>query len=383
LQEYPETKKRSEVLGKIGALKRSELTDEWTLYEVSKQNLPQYMQLSSIQTFENRAAARVKWLVDPSQPKVFYNGKEIPDAAYVEDLAVFDCTKPIMATAESSIFDKSGNLLYHYKWADPQFLNLAIGRTADPGTVASFARNIVCHVELATPLVSKHQLAEMKFTSLASMVGGDGEIFFGPSQTSQNAQDQREIVVLFRRNSDHNVKEFFPQGISMPDPPDYRTEVDHVLMKCNENKLFIDKTEFWSAAKELVRVSAPIRELPLNFTEFKELSPFATLQEIVCGRSFGGIGVVVTLDEGSIRVTEVLNGSPAEKVGIKKDDLISHIDGETVRGLTLEQAIKKLRGPAHSKVDLTIVRKGQDKALAVTVDREIIERLLTQGTPAK
>jgi hypothetical protein len=64
LQKYPETKKRSDLLGKIAALKRSELT-EWTLYEVAGQHLPQYMQLSSIQMFENRAAAKVKMLVDP------------------------------------------------------------------------------------------------------------------------------------------------------------------------------------------------------------------------------------------------------------------------------------------------------------------------------
>jgi Caspase domain len=175
LQKYPETKKRSEVLSKIAALKRSELT-EWTLYEVGNQTLPQYMQLSSIQQFENRAAARVKWLVNPSLPKVFYNGKELPDAAYVEELTVYDC-KPVMAVAESSIFDKSGSLLFHYKWADPQYLNLAIGTTFIPSSIASTARNIVCHEEFATPLISKGQLAEMKFRSLASTVSGDGEIF--------------------------------------------------------------------------------------------------------------------------------------------------------------------------------------------------------------
>jgi carboxyl-terminal processing protease len=107
------------------------------------------------------------------------------------------------------------------------------------------------------------------------------------------------------------------------------------------------------------------------------------MQEIVCGKKFGGIGVLVTPDNGSIRITEVITGSPAEKVGVKTDDVITHIDGGSVRGLTPEQAIEKLRGPAHSKVDLTIMRKGQDKALAVAVDREIIERHLTQGAPAK
>ena len=110
LQKYPETKKRSELLSKIAALKRSELT-EWTLYEVANQHFPQYIQLSSIQQFENRAAARLKWLVDPSQPKVFY-GKSLPDAAYIEELAVYDCTKPAMAIAEDSIFDKSENYFF-------------------------------------------------------------------------------------------------------------------------------------------------------------------------------------------------------------------------------------------------------------------------------
>jgi carboxyl-terminal processing protease len=126
------------------------------------------------------------------------------------------------------------------------------------------------------------------------------------------------------------------------------------------------------------------RDLPFNLLEFKEFSPYATLQEIVCGKSYGGIGVSVAPDsDGSTRVIEVLSGSPAEKVGLKKDDLITHVNGESVSGLTPEQVIEKLRGPAHSKVDLTIVRKGQDKALEVAVNREIIERHLTQGTLAK
>ena len=91
LQKYPETKKRSELLSRIAALKRSEVT-EWTLYEVTNQHYPHYIQLSSIQVFENRAAAKSKTLVDPSLPKVFY-GKLFPDAAYSEDLNVYDCDK--------------------------------------------------------------------------------------------------------------------------------------------------------------------------------------------------------------------------------------------------------------------------------------------------
>ena len=227
LQNYPETTKRSELLSRIAALKRSELT-EWTLYEIGNQHNPQYIQLNSIQQFENRAAAKTKILVDPSQPKVFY-GKPLPDAAYIEQLTVYDCTKPAMAIAEDSIFDKTGNLLFHFKWGDPQYLNLAIGVTFAPGSVASSGRNIACHRELGTPLISKDQLAEMKFTLLSSTPSGDAEIFLGSSQISQNVQDEKEIVLIFHNNTDHNVKDFLPQGTSIPDPPNFRTEVDHVL----------------------------------------------------------------------------------------------------------------------------------------------------------
>ena len=80
-------------------------------------------------------------LVDPSLPKVF-NEKPLPDADYIEQLDVFDCAKPAMATAEISVFDKSGKLLHHYKWADPQHLNLSIGMTLWPGSVGSTAKNI-------------------------------------------------------------------------------------------------------------------------------------------------------------------------------------------------------------------------------------------------
>ena len=123
-----------------------------------------------------------------------------------------------MAIAESSIFDKSGNLLYHFKWADPQYLNLAIGITLPSGSVGLTARNIACHAEFATPLISKSQLAEMKFTSLSSTVSGDGELFFDPGQTGQNVPDQKEIVVIFHNNSDHNVNDFFPTRNINPGP---------------------------------------------------------------------------------------------------------------------------------------------------------------------
>jgi hypothetical protein len=286
LQKYPETKKRNELQSKIAALKRSELT-EWTLYEVAGQRLPQYMQLSSIQDFGDRAVVKVKMLVDPSAPKVFY-GKSFPDASYIEQLNIYDCAKPAMATSEDSIFDNSGKLLYHFRWGDPQYLNLSIGMMLQPGAVGLTARNIACHAEIVTPLVSKGQLKAMEFTPLANTPAGDGEIFFGVSQTSQNVQDQKEIVVILQNNSDHNVKEFLPPEIAIPNPPNFRTEVDHVLLKCDENKFLTDKVEFWNAANELVVYRPSIESCLSSFPKSKNLRPTTYCKRLSAGKAMAG-----------------------------------------------------------------------------------------------
>ena len=210
LQKYPETTKRAEILGKISALKRSDFS-EWTLYEIGNQHSPQFMQIGSIQQIGDRAAAKTKFFTDPKLPMTFY-GKSIPDAAYLEEIMVYDCTKPASAIADDSILDKSGKLLFHYKWGDPQYLNLAIGTKIGTHSVGSVARSIACHEELATPLVTKQQIADMKFSLLSSIASGDGELYYSPNQSDHEVQGQKEILFVAHFFEDHNIKDVLAQG---------------------------------------------------------------------------------------------------------------------------------------------------------------------------
>jgi hypothetical protein len=95
LQKYPETPKRSELLSTIGSLKRAAFT-EWTIYEIGDRQKPNYMQINSIQRFGDRAAVKIKFLIDPNLPKTFH-GKTLPDAAYGEDVNVYDCTAVVLS----------------------------------------------------------------------------------------------------------------------------------------------------------------------------------------------------------------------------------------------------------------------------------------------
>src|SRR5215212_2109101 len=87
---------------------------------------------------------------------------------------------------------------------------------------------------------------------------------------------------------------------------------------------------------------------------------------------FGGLGIEVTMEEGLIKVVAPIDETPAAKAGIMANDVITHLDEEPVQGLTLNQAVEKMRGPVNTKIKLKIMRKGQDKALEVSITRDII-----------
>ncbi len=73
---------------------------------------------------------------------------------------------------------------------------------------------------------------------------------------------------------------------------------------------------------------------------------------------FGGLGIEITMEEGLVKVISPIEGTPAERAGLKAGDLISHVDGEPVKGKTLIQAVRKMRGRPGTQITLMIKRKG-------------------------
>lgn len=106
------------------------------------------------------------------------------------------------------------------------------------------------------------------------------------------------------------------------------------------------------------------------------------MQETTSGE-FGGLGIEVTMEDGLVKVVAPIDDTPAAKAGILSGDLISKIDGETVQGLTLEQAVAKMKGAADTKTKLTILRKGKDAPMDIAITREVIRvrpvRFHTEG----
>ncbi|MBI1260451.1 MAG: PDZ domain-containing protein [Rhizobiales bacterium] len=87
---------------------------------------------------------------------------------------------------------------------------------------------------------------------------------------------------------------------------------------------------------------------------------------------FGGLGIEVTMENGVVKVVTPIDDTPASRAGLRPNDYITHIDGEQILGLTLSDAVDKMRGAVNTKIKLTIVRKDVPDPFDVTLTRDII-----------
>ena len=88
--------------------------------------------------------------------------------------------------------------------------------------------------------------------------------------------------------------------------------------------------------------------------------------------NYGGLGLVVTMEDGAVKVIAPTEETPAARAGIRSGDFITHINGRLIFGGTLDEAISQMRGPAGTTISLTLVRPGTPAPIQVTLTREII-----------
>ena len=280
LEKYPETARRAEIENLIGNMRRAEF-DEWVLVAVSNNRMPWYARLNSVQRFPDRVAITVRYSIDPASNKTFF-GRPLPDAEYAEEINAYSCEKPAVSTSEQTIFDKSGTTLYHYKFADPQFLNLSSGPGLANGSIGSAIQSIACRRDLELPMVSKNQLAKMSFKSLSSTTAGDGELFYEPLPADEDkASNEKQLIFVSRLYDNKKV----PLVVTSAEgPPNYRTEVDRIELLCTEKKLTATQSEYYDESSKLVYLTAASPNATKNWIELKDgiQSPLHTLYRIFC-----------------------------------------------------------------------------------------------------
>ncbi len=103
----------------------------------------------------------------------------------------------------------------------------------------------------------------------------------------------------------------------------------------------------------------------LNPENFKDM-------QVTTKGEFGGLGIEVTMDNGFVKVVSPIDDTPASKAGVKPGDVITHLDGDPVLGMTLQEAVEKMRGPVDTQIKLTIARQGVEP-FDLTLTRAVIK----------
>ena len=117
-------------------------------------------------------------------------------------------------------------------------------------------------------------------------------------------------------------------------------------------------------------INGMLAELDLH-SSYMDPRSFREMQVQTRGE-FGGVGIEVTMEDGLMKVVAPIDETPAANASVMANDIITKLDNEQVQGMTLDQAVEKLRGAINTKIKLTIMRKGADKPIDVTIVRDVI-----------
>jgi len=107
-------------------------------------------------------------------------------------------------------------------------------------------------------------------------------------------------------------------------------------------------------------------------SSYMEGSDYTSLKTTTDG-NYGGLGLSVTMEDGAVKVITPTEDTPADQAGMKAGDYITHIDGQLLYGLELDEAVEKMRGAPGTKITLSVVRLGRDKPFDVSITRAKIE----------
>lgn len=119
-------------------------------------------------------------------------------------------------------------------------------------------------------------------------------------------------------------------------------------------------------------IEGMLKKLNDPYTRFMEPKNFKEMQVETKGE-FGGLGIVITMKDRMLTVVSPIDDTPAHKAGIKAGDMIVKIDGKDVIDVSLQDAVKLLRGPVGTKVTISVLREGEHKTVDYTITREIIK----------
>ena len=200
---------------------------------------------------------------------------QYPEASFQEGTVVLDCQQPRFAVADVRIVSQSGEVFARYLVGDPEDLDLSKGIAIAPSDPAATLKNIVCDEDVRTPLVTKTQLASMKFSNLA--ITPDFEVYYQVLQ-SEGTPSEKDAIVLYRKTKENKIGDLLPafRG-SLVELGTAKMMVGWYRFHCKERTYSVLKSELYDASNELKFISGA------DSTQRSSAEQLNPLQQTLCG----------------------------------------------------------------------------------------------------
>jgi hypothetical protein len=240
-----------------------------------------------------------------------------PLGAYQDGRQVFDCKKNISATSEATIYNRTGEIISHFKRAEPEAVDPSVFITPPPGSVLSMAMRVACDEAVATSLGD--QVKNTKLTYLSGTQTGDGDIFFGPTKKPSEPPYQYEALVVTKMFQDHSLTEIFAVKPVLNDPATFRSFAQVGQFNCTEKKGQTFKIDEFDAQGNLVAINLLAEQ---KIDVMKEGTVFAGVLSRVCGTTATNVAGTASAAnvsgtyEGTITTSYKKGGQGDQKISI-------------------------------------------------------------------
>jgi len=310
---------------------------EWVMFAVDKLPVAYFLKPTSIKLLGDRAAytARYPLLSAASQ-------QSTGQGAYVDETQVVDCKKSVFVTGERTVYNSAGEIIFHFKSAELESLDLSNGAAIPAGSILSIGQRVICDEQLRTLLLSKARFNNAQLSYLSNAPDGDGNVLYGPTKRTSNPAYPIEILFVDKKNGDHGFANLFPGQNVRGLPSSYRTSAENIQINCAERKILAPAFEYYDRDDNLayLATSSPIQPMDVS-----RGSIFDLLLSVACGApvfsvagNYDGMNYISYGEKGQaeqkVLVTIQQNGSDL-KVSFQTPDGAS---GEGTAKLTGNQA---------------------------------------------
>jgi TIR domain len=207
---------------------------EWVMYAFDNKPVAYFIKPSSLKVFGDRVAYTGRYPLHGNVSGA--SSQSTSQGIYEDQTGVLDCKKSVYVMAERTVYNSAGEIIFHFKYAEPESLDMSNGLTISPGTILTLAQRLLCDEKLRSLLLSRGQFSNIHLSYLANSSDGDGDVFYGPVKSTSNLAYPFEVLLVIKKNGDHDFAAEFPGQNIRGRPSSFHTFAETLQMNCTEKR---------------------------------------------------------------------------------------------------------------------------------------------------